>query len=135
MNYLGILVAGVINMILGFSWYGPLFGKPWMKYMGITKEQMEKAKTKMAEMNMKYAMMFVTSLVQAYVMQWLIRTTGASDVVSGVMVGALAWLGFAATVQFANWNFSGKKFGLFLIDTGYFFVSFVIFGALFAVWK
>lgn len=35
-NYLAILVAAVLSMVLGFLWYGPLFGKEWTKLMGVT---------------------------------------------------------------------------------------------------
>lgn len=134
MNYLAILVAAVFNMALGFVWYGPLLAKPWMKYNGYTKEGMDK-QMKSGNMGLKYGMMFVSSLVLAYFMSWLVNMGGASNWMTGAMLGAMAWLGFAATVQFANWNFSGKKFGAFVIDTGYFLVSFVVFGALFALWK
>jgi hypothetical protein len=43
-NYLAILASGIIMMVLGYLWYGPLFGKPWMKLAGITKSDMEKSK-------------------------------------------------------------------------------------------
>ncbi|MBI3341870.1 DUF1761 domain-containing protein, partial [Candidatus Curtissbacteria bacterium] len=33
-NYMAVVAAAVVNMVLGFLWYGPLFGKPWMKMMG-----------------------------------------------------------------------------------------------------
>ena len=33
-NYLAVLAAAVSNMVLGFLWYGPLFGKTWSKLMG-----------------------------------------------------------------------------------------------------
>lgn len=32
-NYLAILVGVIANVILGFLWYGPLFGKAWAKEM------------------------------------------------------------------------------------------------------
>src|SRR5258708_25337302 len=34
-NYWAILVAVAATMVLGFLWYGPIFGKAWMKEMGI----------------------------------------------------------------------------------------------------
>src|SRR5688572_1633570 len=46
MNYLAILVAAVAGMAVGFFWYGPLFGKIWVKLSGFTKEDMEKAQAK-----------------------------------------------------------------------------------------
>ncbi|HYK08587.1 MAG TPA: DUF1761 domain-containing protein [Candidatus Eisenbacteria bacterium] len=134
MNYVAIVVAGIFNMALGFLWYGPVFGKMWMEFNGYTKDSMEKAK-KDGSMGMKYGMMFVSALVLAYFMNWLVNVTGASNWMTGALIGGMAWLGFTATTQFGNWIFSGKKFGAFLIDTGYFLVSFAVFGALFAVWK
>jgi len=135
MNYLAILAAGIFNMVLGFLWYGPIFGKPWMKYMGITKEQMEKAKSKQGEMMQKYGLMFVATLVLAYFLEWLIVMRNVTSISQGAMVGGMVWLGFVATTQFSGWLFSGKKVGLYLIDTSYFLVSFVVLGAIFAVWR
>ncbi len=133
-NYIAVLVAAVFNMVLGFLWYGPFFAKPWMKYNGYTKEWMDK-QMKQGNMGTKYGMMFVSALVMAYFMSWLIHLAGAQTLVSGALIGGMAWLGFTATTQFANWIFSGKKVGVYIIDTGYFLVSFVVFGALFALWR
>lgn len=133
-NYLTVLVAGVVNMVLGFVWYSALFGKQWTKFQGWTKEEMEKKK-KESNMGVMYGMMFVSALVLAYFMSWVVHLTGASDWMSGAMVGGMVWLGFVATTQFANWLFSGKKVGLYFIDTGYYLVSLVIFGVLFALWR
>ncbi len=133
-NYLAVLVAAVINMVLGFLWYGPLFAKPWMKYNGYTKEWMDK-QMKESNMGAKYGMMFIAALVMAYFMSWVVRLTGTHTLTSGAITGGMVWLGFTATTQFANWVFSGKKVGLYFIETGYFLVSFVIFGAVFALWR
>src|SRR5258705_4829968 len=35
LNYWAILGAVAATMALGFLWYGPIFGKAWMKEMGI----------------------------------------------------------------------------------------------------
>ena len=35
-NFLAVLVGGVINMAVGFVWYGPLFGKLWLRLIGKT---------------------------------------------------------------------------------------------------
>lgn len=29
-NYVAVVLAAVANMILGFVWFGPLFGKLWI---------------------------------------------------------------------------------------------------------
>lgn len=41
-NYLAILGAAFIPMIMGFLWYGPmLFQKAWMKEMNFTQKDVE----------------------------------------------------------------------------------------------
>ena len=42
-NLLGVLLAFVASMIVGFVWYAkPVFGKEWMKLVGITEKQAQK---------------------------------------------------------------------------------------------
>tara|TARA_R110000737_G_scaffold52607_1_gene73964 strand:- start:300 stop:791 length:492 start_codon:yes stop_codon:yes gene_type:complete len=37
-----VFVAALIPFLLGALWYGPLFGKPWMKVNGFTEEYLKK---------------------------------------------------------------------------------------------
>lgn len=41
MNFYIFFLAALIPLIIGFMWYGPLFGNIWMKEMGFTKESLE----------------------------------------------------------------------------------------------
>ena len=46
-NYLAVLVAAIVSMVIGGLWYSPLlFGNVWMKLSGITQKDVEKAKKK-----------------------------------------------------------------------------------------
>lgn len=40
-NFLFFFLAALVPMIVGFVWYGPLFGNAWMKEMGFTKESLQ----------------------------------------------------------------------------------------------
>jgi len=40
-NNLFLLIAGLIPMIVGFVWYGPIFGNAWMRTNGFTKETLD----------------------------------------------------------------------------------------------
>ena len=63
-NYLAVLVSGILAMVVGSIWYGPLFGKIWMKEEGYTEEDLTKdfnpAKT--------YGLTFIAALVVVYVL-------------------------------------------------------------------
>lgn len=37
-----VFIAALIPFVLGALWYGPLFGKPWMKVNGFTEEYLQK---------------------------------------------------------------------------------------------
>ena len=107
-NWVALIAAGVASMVVGFIWYGPLFGKVWMKLSGL-KEMGDKDK-----MPMNYIIMFVGSLVTAYVLSVL----GAS-----LMTAFWVWLGFQATLLLHSVLFEGKSWNLYFLDAGHQLVS------------
>lgn len=66
MNYLAFIVAALVPMILGFFWYGPIFGKPWMASTGMTEEKM-----KSANMPMIFGLSFLLALMLTMVISVL----------------------------------------------------------------
>ena len=40
MNFYVLFLAALVPMVIGFVWYGPMFGNAWMKEMGFTKESL-----------------------------------------------------------------------------------------------
>ena len=40
MNFNVLFLAALVPMVIGFVWYGPMFGNAWMKEMGFTKESL-----------------------------------------------------------------------------------------------
>ncbi len=133
-NYWAVLVAAVVNMVVGFVWYSPvLFAKPWMKAMGWDAKSMEKMK-KNTNMGKTYGLMFVGALVAAYVLSLVVDWAGATTWQQGAMVGFWVWLGFVATVGLGNVLFEGKNMTLFYISMGYQLVTLAIAGAILATW-
>ena len=61
-NFLAILVAAVVPMVLGFLWYNPaLFGNAWMRESGMTEEKM-----KSGNMGVIFGVSFLLSIVLAF---------------------------------------------------------------------
>jgi hypothetical protein len=130
-NWIAVAAAAISNMILGFLWYGPLFGKPWIKLSGLSNEKLEEMKKK--GMSMTYLYSFLGAIAMACVMGVFVDLANATTLMDGAMVGFLAWLGIAAPVQLTQVLYENKSWKLYAINTGYFLVSLKIMGVIFAL--
>jgi hypothetical protein len=138
-NYLAVVVSGVVIFVLGGLWYSPvLFARPWTRLMGKTEEEMKaymaspKAKS---EMPLLYGMALGTALVTAWVMAIVVNHFGNPSVLRGAEVGTLCWLGFTATTSFATALFSMQPKALWVINSAYNLVSFILAGVILAIWR
>ena len=131
-SILAILVVTVINFIIGWLWYGPLFGRQWTSAVGISRRELDYDKKKGMAGKMMGA--FVLSLVTSYVTAIFIKASGASTVLSGAFVGVLIWLGFFMTTSLGAVIWEHKKKSLFYINACYDLVRFIIIGAILAIW-
>jgi hypothetical protein len=132
-NYLAVLVAAVLNMVVGALWYSPaLFGKSWLALMGWKPED---AQQRMAGSQRAYALTFVASLLMAYGLARVLAYAQTFTLTGGVLIGLLAWIGFVATSQGTSYLFEGRSFRLYTINTGYHLASLVLMGALLGVWR
>lgn len=135
-NYIAILIAAVASMVIGFVWYGPLFGQMWIKGMGWSKADMKKAQAK--GMMTQYSLMFVGSLVMAYVLAHALifaaTYTKTSGISAGLMVGLWNWLGFVAPVTLTSVLWEGKSWKMWLLNNGYYLVTLCAMGAILAFW-
>ena len=135
-NVWAVLVCAVATMVVGFLWYSPaLFANPWMVLMGFDPND----KAKLAEMQKSagpsYAMSFVASILSAFVLGKLIAVAGAATAYDGLKIGMVVWLGFVTTVQLTNALFSRQRNKLYLINTGYQLVCYLVMGAILGVWR
>lgn len=133
-NYPAVLLSGVSAMVIGFLWYGPIFGKPWAKMVGMTPEKMEKSKKDMPK---TYGLMFASSLVMAYVLAHFVwyAAPGSLTMFISVKTAVWCWLGFVATTSLSRFLFAPEKkpARLLIIDTGYYLVTLVAMGVIFSV--
>ena len=131
-NYLAILVAGISNMVIGFLWYGPIFGKMWMGLIGKTADEL-------SSNPIIYVVSFLLSLLMALVLSIFIHHVNASiqsmTLLIGLLVALLAWVGFVGPATFQNNIYSGISKRLFVIDYGYVLVALLIQGAIIGVWR
>lgn len=132
-NYLAVLISGIVSMIIGSLWYGPLFGKAWMKAGGFSKGDMAKAKKK--GMGKLYFAAFIGALVVAFVLAHFVRYLTASSFVEGAQAGFWLWLGFIAPVLLGSVLWECKPIKYYLINVFYWLIDLIILGGILAVWR
>ena len=87
-NWLAVLVAGIVIFMLGGLWYSPvLFAKKWIALQNKTEEQM-RAEAASANMPLMYASAFLTGLIIAWAMAMVFAHI-ANDMEMNVAHGAL----------------------------------------------
>lgn len=129
---MAIVLAAIANMVLGYVWYGPLFGKKWMKLSGI---KMDTASQK--GMGKSYTIMFIGSLVMAWVLahalifgNTYLHITGVSG---GLMAGFFNWLGFVAPITLSSVLWEKKSWSLWMINSGYYLIGLMLMGAVISI--
>lgn len=137
-NYLAILACGVVAIIIGFIWYGPLFGKIWMKMAGFDKlspEELEKGKKQMPLMA---AIQFVVALGMAFVMSHSLIFASAylheSGVFAGLQTAFWNWLGFVVPTTIGMVLWEGRPWKYWFITAGDWLVTMLVMGVILALW-
>ncbi|RPI15910.1 MAG: DUF1761 domain-containing protein [Ignavibacteriae bacterium] len=130
-NLLAVLLAAIINMVLGMLWYSPfMFGKLWMTSIGKTDEELKNNSP-----GPLYMINTIASLVMAYVLAHFVNYLQATNVVQGAQVGFWIWIGFIVTALIPVYLFEMRPKRLYFIYIGYQLVSLVIMGIILAIWK
>jgi hypothetical protein len=133
-NYLAVLLAGVVSMVAGFVYYSPaVLGKPWMKYMKYSPDEVKKDQKQMGKF---YGISFILSLVMSYVLYHVMVMSmnffNYDSLSTGITSAIWMWLGFIMPVQFTGVIFSkdhsSDAFKALGINTGYQLVSLLLMG-------
>jgi hypothetical protein len=77
-----------------------------------------------------FAIGFVVSFVIVFSLFIFESALHVTSVTDGMVVGFLFWLGFVATTQMSSYIWCKKPIQLFLIDTGYKLLSFLVISGL-----
>ena len=127
-NWLAVLVAAVINMVIGFLWYGPLFSNLFLRLIGKREEEIEGSPV-------VYLLGFVMGLVTTYVLAVIIVSAGVTTWWGGAVTGAVVWIAIGALTSANTILYEDRPVGLWLLSSSYQIVVLTIAGVLFAVWR
>ncbi len=130
---LPVLVAAIAGFVIGFLWHGPLFGKVWMKMMGITQKQMKEAQMK--NMLPQMAAAFVQQLVLSYVIALFAGALGVASAMDAVQLAFWLWLGFIVTTHLNGVLWENRKLELYLFNLSYYAALFLAITLIVGLWQ
>lgn len=126
-NWLAIALAAIASMILGSLWYSPLlFGKKWMKIVGIK----ESDKGTGAEMAVSMILGLIGAILTAFVLAKLLAIYRVQDIKVALTFAFWVWLGFQAPICLGAVSWERKPWSLFFINGGYYLVNLLIAAAI-----
>lgn len=142
LNWLGLALAVVANMLIGFLWYASFTptGKAWMKAVGMAADTQPPpgvmAKGLVLSAIGAFLLMFVfahTNMV--YEDAFRNVATGGSagyelTVMDGLVGAFFTWLGFFVPVQLSGVAWEGRPWSLFFVNAGYYLVTLMLAGIL-----
>ncbi|WP_298509458.1 DUF1761 domain-containing protein [uncultured Kordia sp.] len=141
-NWIALAVAALSTLVIGFLWYGPLFGKAWMKETGITEEQAQKG------MPLRFGLSVVLAFIAVFFIYLTSVVSGGMppDELHGIEMtkfhtfghgalhGAVAALFLVMPALVTNSLFEQKSLKYMLINVGYWIVTFAIMGGIVNAW-
>lgn len=131
LNWLAIIVAGVVYFVMGALWYSPvLFANLFMKYRGLTREEIQGSGNPA-----DYLLTLVGDLVSALVLTIVLQLAQPVSVTDGIAVGLLVALGFALPSALTYTVFSGPHKMLWAIYSGYQLAGFTVMSIILTLWR
>ncbi len=134
-NYVAVIVATIASQAIGFVWYGPVFGKLWMKLSSMSEKQIADAKKKgMKGMKSTFTISILGSFVMAFVLAHFVDYVEATTIGGALQLAFWLWLGFIATVLVGAVLWEGKSWKLYGLNVAYYLVTLSVMASILAVW-
>jgi hypothetical protein len=130
LDYLHILVATVAYFLIGALWYSVLFGKTWVKLIGVTMTEDDKK-----NIPMMFAMTFVLNFVITFATAAVLYFIEPRTILAALKSGLLLGVGFVGASCAMNYMYSKRPFKLTLIDSGYHVVSIIVVCIILTLWR
>jgi hypothetical protein len=129
-NHKAIFAAVVLNQVLGFIWYSPMFfGEIWLKALKLTEMPVDRGDS------LPFMAALWASILLCYLMSWFFQVAVVEDWKSGFSVGLLIGLGFLAPTLIMHELFMGVAAEVIMIDASKEILGAGLTGILLATWR
>jgi hypothetical protein len=125
-NYLAVLVAGIVHMAIGLIWFNSIFfGRKWAE---LTKQELKPAKKWIIAGIIGHQLIALTLALVIYL-------ANATTALEGIAVAITIWLGFVVTLEIGELIWEKIPFKLFMIRIGNHLIALSLSGIILAVWR
>lgn len=143
LNGLAIAAAAASTIVIGFLWYGPLFGSAWMKEMGVSPDFKPDPALLKRAMLLMIAGAFLTALVLAcgieisrpVLSQAWPGGGDAPPAIFGLCVALFAWAGFYVPMLLGGVAWENRSWKWFGINAGYHLVALLAAAMILVLWR
>lgn len=133
-NFWAVLVATLSTFVVGWLWYGPLFGETWMNATGLSEEQIRQG-----NMGKIFGFAFIFELFMAFnLAMFFYGSPEGAEMInagSGAFYGFLTGFGWIFFALAVNSLYEQKSWKYIFVNGGYWTVSFTIMGLILGAWK
>ncbi len=133
-NFLAVIAATLSTFVVGWLWYGPLFGKAWMASVGLSEEELQQGS--MAKI---FGFAFIFELIMAFnLAMFFYGSPEAAEMItasSGAFYGFLTGFGWVFFALAVNSLYEQRSWKYIFINGGYWTVAFTIMGLILGAWK
>jgi len=136
-NFIAVVVAVVINFIIGFAWYAALFAKSWTKEMGYDPNMRPDKKAMIKGIVLMVIGNFLFAWVLAFYLAGWKYIPGAdqmSPMTMGINSAISVWIGFFVPVHLSRVVWERHSWKLFFINSGYHLVATIIVVLILSYW-
>lgn len=131
LDWLAIVVAGVVYFVLGAVWYSPtVFGKKWMELVGMTEEKMKEG----GQAGPLFGMLLL-NLLAALALGALLAWSDTTGLTEALIFSLFIAIGFVITTELTHVLFEKTDTELFMINAGYHVVGIVLMGFVIGAWS
>ena len=129
-NIWAVLVAAVSAFLIGGFWFSPAaFGRPWMRLVGLTEEQVNSG-----SVGKIFGLSFVYILIMAFCLAAFINDPSVTAQM-GAFYGFLAGFGWIFFAYGVTGLFERKPWQYALITGGYWVIALTLMGLIIGAWR
>jgi hypothetical protein len=120
-NWLAVIVAVVLVQLLGFLWYGPLFGATW--------RALDPGAPAATGFDAKMICGILLTVIMVIGLAWLFARLAVADLMGGLKTALIVCIAFVLTLVFMGYCYEGQSIHLVAFNSGYELLAYLISGA------